>query len=131
MTEKSYVTIRRVCLVCCVSFDAGALLLDAHLKDRFEKYTRTGWGLCIEHQRLYDKGFVALVECDPTKTGVTKTTQRVNPNQAHRTGRLAHVKRDVFERVFKQPRPNPVVFVPPSVIEWLRANATDEPDAIQ
>ncbi len=61
MNDKSHVSLeRRVCLVCGTHFDTGSVLLDKRLRASMERYTTTGWGLCAEHQKLFDDGFVAL-----------------------------------------------------------------------
>ena len=70
MNDKSHVSLERhVCLVCGVAYDTGNLLLDKRLRASMERHTTTGWGLCPEHQKLSDDGFVALVECDPQRSG--------------------------------------------------------------
>ncbi len=70
MSDKSYVSLEQhVCLVCGAAFDTGNLLLDRRLRASMEHHTKTGWGLCTEHQKLADDGFVALVECDPQRSG--------------------------------------------------------------
>ncbi|KAF1043294.1 MAG: hypothetical protein GAK38_04021 [Xylophilus sp.] len=86
-----------------------------------ERYTATGWGLCAEHQKLADEGFVALVECDPQRSG--SPGGRPKPEQAYRTGLLAHIKRHVFAQVFNVPieANQACVFVEPGVIEQLQA----------
>ena len=40
-----------------------------------------GWGLCPEHQKLSDDGFVALLECDPQCSG-SQAGGRMKPEQA-------------------------------------------------
>jgi len=124
MNEKSHVSLEQhVCLVCGVTFDTGAILLDKRLRASMERYTTTGWGLCAEHQKLSDDGFVALIECDPQRSGSPSGTDGVKPEQAYRTGRLAHLKRAMFARVFNVPiaADQPCVFVEPGVIERLRS----------
>ncbi|HUN74407.1 MAG TPA: ATPase [Steroidobacteraceae bacterium] len=124
MNEKSHVSLEQhVCLVCGVTFDTGAILLDKRLRASMERYTTTGWGLCVEHQKLSDDGFVALIECDPQRSGSPSGTEGMKPEQAYRTGRLAHLKRDVFARVFNVPiaAVQPCVFVEPDVIERLQS----------
>jgi hypothetical protein len=88
-----------------------------------ERHTTTGWGLCPEHERLRSEGFVALVECDPQRSGGRSSDGLMKPEQAYRTGRLAHLKREVFTRVFNVAiaAEQPVVFVEPDVIEQLQA----------
>lgn len=122
MNDKSHVSLEQnVCLVCGVTFDTGNLLLDKRLRASMERHTTTGWGLCAEHQKLADDGFVALVECDPQRSG--SPGGRLKPEQAYRTGRLAHIKRHVFAAVFNVPieANQPCVFVEPGVIEQLQA----------
>ena len=124
MNDKSHVSMEKhVCLVCGVSFDTGAILLDKRLRASMERHTATGWGLCPEHQKLSDDGFVALVECDPQRSRAAAGAARMKPDQAHRTGRLAHLKREVFADVFNVPIEDkqPCVFVEPGVIEQLQA----------
>ncbi len=122
MNEKSHVSMEQhVCLVCGVAFDTGAILLDKRLRASMEHHTTTGWDLCAEHQKLAEDGFVALVECDPQRSG--SPGGRLKPEQAYRTGRLAHIKRHVFAQVFNVPIEayQACVFVEPGVIEQLQA----------
>ena len=124
MNDKSHVSLEQhVCLVCGTAFDTGAILLDKRLRASMERHTATGWGLCPEHQKLSDDGFVALVECDPQRSRAAAGAARMKPDQAHRTGRLAHLKREVFADVFNVPIEDkqPCVFVEPGVIEQLQA----------
>jgi hypothetical protein len=124
MNEKSHVSMERhLCLVCGTEYDTGTILLDRRLRASLKRYTTTGWGLCPEDQRLFDDGFVALVECDPGKSGIPSSADRLKPTQAYRTGRVLHLKRDAFGRVFNVPiEPSlPSVFVEPGVIEKLEA----------
>ncbi|EPK7593154.1 ATPase [Pseudomonas sp. HMSC066A08] len=123
MNDKSHVSLEQhVCLVCGVRFDTGALLLDRRLRASMERHTATGWGLCPEHQKLSDDGFVALIECDPQRSGSPAGGGRVKPEQAYRTGRLAHLKREAFAQVFNVliAADQPCVFVEPGVIEQLQ-----------
>jgi hypothetical protein len=123
MNDKSHVSLEQhICLVCGASFDTGAILLDKRLRASMKRHTTTGWGLCPEHQKLSDDGFVALVECDPQRSGSPAGSGRMKPEQAYRTGRLAHLKREVFAKVFNVPiaAGQPCVFVEPGVIEQLQ-----------
>ena len=123
MNDKSHVSLEQhVCLVCGTRFDTGGVLLDRRLRASMERHTATGWGLCPEHQKLSDDGFVALVECDPQRSGSPVGGGRVKPDQAYRTGRLAHLKREAFAQVFNVPiaADQSCVFVEPGVIEQLQ-----------
>ena len=131
MNEKSHVSLeQRVCLVCGVTFDTGCILLDKRLRASMQRHTTTGWGLCAEHQKLSDDGFVALIECDPQRSGSPSGADCMKPEQAYRTGRLVHLKRDVFARVFNAPiaADQPCVFVEPGVIERLQSMAEPATD---
>ena len=124
MNEKSHVSMEQhLCLVCGIAYDTGSILLDKRLRTSLARHTTTGWGLCAEHQRLFDADFVALVECDPQRSG--SPGDRLKPEQAYRTGRLAHLKRGVFATVFNVPvaADQACVFVEPGVIERLQAMA--------
>jgi hypothetical protein len=87
-----------------------------------ERHTATGWGLCPEHQKLSDDGFVVLVECDPQRSG-SQADGRTQPERAYRTGRLAHVRHTVFAQVFNVSIEDKqaCVFVEPSVIDQLQS----------
>lgn len=124
MDDKSYVSLeQQLCLVCGTSFDTGNLLLDRRLRASMAQHTTTGWGLCPEHQKLFAEGFVALVEFDPQRSGAPSGSGRMKPEQAYRTGQLAHLKREVFARVFNVPveTGQPCVFVEPGEIAQLQA----------
>ncbi|WP_230371643.1 ATPase [Paludibacterium denitrificans] len=110
-------------LVCGKAFDTGSVLLDKRLRASMEHHTKTGWGLCPEHQKLSDDGFVALVECDPQRSGSPAGSARMKPDQAHRTGRLAHVRRTLFAKVFNVSIDDKqtCVFVEPGVIDQLQS----------
>lgn len=124
MNDKSHVSFEQhVCLVCGVTFDTGNLLLDRRLRASMQRHTTTGWGLCPEHRKLYDDGYVALVECDPQRSGAPADGGRVKLEQVYRTGRMAHLRREAFGQVFNVPiaANQPCVFVGPGVIEKLQA----------
>lgn len=129
MHDKSHVSLERhLCLVCGTAFDTGAILLDKRLRPSLEHYTTTGWGLCPEHQRLFDQGFVALVECDPQRSG--SSSGMLKPERAYRTGKLAHLRREVFGKVFNVPIADkqPCIFVEPGVLDKLQVMAAPASD---
>lgn len=123
MNDKSHVSLEQhVCLVCGTSFDTGAILLDRRLRASMGRFTATGWGLCPEHQKLFDDGFVALIECDPQRSGA-QAGGRLRPEQAYRTGKVAHLRRSVFVNVFNAPIDDKqaCVFIEPGVIDQLQS----------
>ncbi|MFT3815795.1 MAG: ATPase [Acidovorax sp.] len=123
MSDKSHVSLEQhVCLVCGTTFDTGSILLDKRLRASMARHTVTGWGLCPEHQKLFDDGFVALVECDPQRSG-SPEGGHMKPEEAYRTGRVAHLRRTVFAEVFNAPIADKqaCVFVEPGIIERLQS----------
>lgn len=75
----------------------------------------TGYGLCEEHQRLADEGYIALVEAQAPEESNT-----LKQEDALRTGRIAHLKRDAFAEVFDQEAPDlDMVFVNEGVLDIL------------
>lgn len=124
MSEKSHVSMEQhICLVCGLPFDTGSILLDRRLRASMTQRTTTGWGLCPEHQKLFDDGFVALIECDPQRSSIAATGASVKPEHAYRTGQIAYLKRHAFANVFNVPVADeqPCVFVEPGVIARLNA----------
>lgn len=124
MTDKSYVTMeQRLCVVCGKSYDTGTLFMDKRLRDIFEMHTTTGYGMCPEHQKLKDEGWVALIECDPTKTKV-KNGHVAHVAEAYRTGEIMHMKLAAYEGTFNgPPPPNMVAFIEPAVMKALKRMA--------
>ncbi len=117
--EKSHVGLeQQVCIVCGTKFDTGALLLDTRLRERFEKHVVTGWGMCPEHAKLKADGYVAIVGCDASKMPLS--CKRVKPEDAYRTGRIAHLREHVFAEVLGQrPPEGGVVFGEDDLIDKL------------
>ena len=131
MSDKSFVSMeQQVCLVCGIPFDTGSVLIDKRLRARMERHTTTGWGLCAEHQRMSDDGYIALIECDPDRSGLSSGAATMKPEQAYRTGRLAHLKREFLAGLFNRSidASLPCVFVDPGVIDQLQT--LTEPAAV-
>lgn len=127
--SKSYVTMeQRVCVVCGKTYDTDTLLIDKRLRNTLETHTVTGYGLCPDDTKFKDAGYVALIECDESKSKVgTKTLNgeevRViaNIDQASRTGNHAHVKSDAFTELFDMPVPEQMIaYVENGMIDKLR-----------
>lgn len=120
---KSHVSMeQRICLVCCCKFDTGAILMHKRMRQTLEPHTTTGWGLCPEHKKLHEDDFVALVEVDRSKS--TSTNGVIKPEDAYRTGNVAHLKREVWDGVFNTKAPpstTPVVFIEQGIIEKLQS----------
>jgi hypothetical protein len=118
--DKSYVTMeQRRCVVCCTSYATDALLMDTRLRNRFDRYTLTGWGLCPQCTDTMQKGYVALVGIDPNKSSVSHGEPK--PDDVFRTGDILWLRTEVWERVFNVPMPPKcVAWVEPQVIVLLK-----------
>lgn len=115
---KSHVGMeQKVCPVCGQAFDTGTILLDKRLRNTLERKTVTGWDLCPEHAKLWERGYIALVECDPEKSKFTGGT--IKPEDAYRTGRIAHIRKAAAKRIFNVEMTSPVAFVEPGVVDAL------------
>ena len=64
-----------------VAYDTDDLLLKSARAGAWSatRQRAGGWGLCPEHQELSDDGFVALVECDPQRSGSPSGAARMMP----------------------------------------------------
>lgn len=120
MGDKSHVGMEtRLCLVCGVEYETGAILLDKRLGKSLERKNCTGWGMCEEHQKLKDEGYVALVSIDQAKSG-----KPLDPNTAYRTGAVAHLKAEVFEKMFgDKPPSGGIAFCGDELIKKLESMA--------
>ena len=115
---KSHVGMEQnVCPVCGQAFDTGAILLDKRLRNTLERKTVTGWDLCPEHAKLWEKGYIALVECDPERSKFIGGN--IKPEDACRTGRIVHLRKAVAKDIFNVEMTSPVAFVEPGVVDML------------
>jgi tRNA(Glu) U13 pseudouridine synthase TruD len=112
MTDKSHVSMEQhQCIVCGELYDTGNILLDKRLKKSMEQRTVTGTGLCPEHQKLKDDGFVALIEA--------------NEQTKERTGRIAHLRKEVWPKIFSVPFPGGMVaYSGKEVLDMLEREAS-------
>lgn len=120
--NKSFVSLEQcACSVCGQPYDTGAILLDKRMRDKFDKTTITGWGLCQEHQELFDKGYIALVAVDESKSNKLPNGN-ISPEDAWRLGPVAHITREAFNGIFNvEAGERPAVFCQEEVIEALAA----------
>ena len=128
MSDKSFVTLeQRVCQVCGCEYDTNALLFDTRMRDRFDRHTVTGWGMCPEHTNMYERGMIALVEVDNDPS----LGSRLKQESANRTGKIAHLNSSVWDIAFDTPLPTedgkmvPAVFVQKGVISTLLGFITE------
>jgi hypothetical protein len=126
MNDKSHVSLeQRTCLVCGKVYETGTVLLDRTLRATLDHHTVMGYGLCEEHEKLNQEGFIALIECDPTKSDTPDEQGTLRPWQAFRTGTVMFLKREAFLRLFEIPASEqlpPCVFVEPGVTELIKSH---------
>lgn len=110
---KSHVSMEQhQCAVCGITYDTGAILLDKRLRANLERYTVTGSGMCPEHQKLKDDGYVALIE-------VTEAMKL-------RTGIILHVRASVWAQIFDVPvPPESIAMIPPEVTAVLKGRQNE------
>jgi hypothetical protein len=129
MSEKSHVSLeQRVCVICGATFDTNAILIDRRLQPSLECRTITGHGLCPSHQQMFDDGWVALIEIDAARSGNPSQGAKVKPGQAHRTGRVAFLKRETCAVIFNVPiEPTcPYVWADPPLLDLLEARTKEK-----
>lgn len=116
MTEKSHVSMEQhQCPVCLVFHDTGNLLLDKRLKPSMERTTVTGHSLCLEHQKLKDEGYIALIEL------TREPYSGEDPLSVPRTGSFAHVRAAAWPQLFNVPAPEGgIAVVEAGVIDKLK-----------
>ena len=107
-----------VCPVCLREHDE-VVLIDKRLRPTLERQNFIGWAMCTEHEELWQKGYIALIECT--------NDQQPTLENANRTGMVAHVRKEVWPYIFNTPAPDgPIAFVQQGVIEQLRAMVPQE-----
>ena len=101
--EKSYVSIaQKVCIVTGNLYDSKEILIDKRMKNSMEHKTTVGTGICPEVEEFFAKGYVALIEIDPAKSG-RGNDKKLSPKDAYRTGNIAYLKRAVLKELFTMP----------------------------
>ena len=81
----------------------------------------TGWGMCDEHEALKRRGFVALVACDPARSGRPKANGNFDPSEVYRTGEIAHLRDRAWEEIMNVPVPKDMVcFCESEVVNYLK-----------
>jgi hypothetical protein len=124
---KSHVSLEaHVCPVCGKKHQTNSILLDKRLRASMEKETVTGYGMCGPCEELNKRGYIALVEVDNKGTGDTMKMENAN-----RTGRIAHLRRTVFNQIFNTTvsATLPMVFVDSEVISKITAMQAPAADA--
>lgn len=101
-----------VCPICLHEHDE-VVLVDNHLRPTLKRWNFVGWSLCDEHEEIWQKGYIALIECSNDKQPTLES--------AERTGMIAHVRKEAWPHIFNLPTPDiPFAFVQQGVIEQLQ-----------
>lgn len=109
---------QRQCVVCGELYETGSLLMDTMGRNVFEnKYACTGLGLCPEHQKFVDDGYIICIEVNnkPSKDG-----ELMKPEDADRTGNLCYIKKEVAQEIFNMPMDSPITYFEVGVIDKLK-----------
>ena len=75
------------------------ILINKQLKPIKEEHTISGYSLCETHQKLFDNGFIALIEVNNTLSEENSESRLLMEN-ADRTGNYVHMQKEVFDNVF-------------------------------
>jgi hypothetical protein len=90
------------------------VLIDTRLKPTLESKNYTGYAMCDEHAEQIKAGYIALVE-------VSNTEPVHMLNDAQRTGQIAMVRREVWDKLFDMPvPPQNLAFVEQGVVAMLQ-----------
>lgn len=122
MSDKSSQAMEQsTCIVCGCKCEIELGPMDVQMRDLVLKMGLVKCSLCPACRAFRDQGYIALVECDPEKSGNPKTGQRLMPEEVHRTGLIIRVDEETFAAVFHMPALSrmPCVYVPPGVIQRL------------
>ena len=123
MSDKSYVSMeQRICICCEKTYDTGAILLDQLIRDKFERYTTTGYGLCNNCKK---EGFLLLIEADDSLSTLEPDGSML-PQNAYKTGRVMYVKKDKINIFFNNDICNlDMAFIDIQAFEKIRKDYED------
>lgn len=77
----------------CGQEHMGSILIKKRLGGKPLEDQKTGYKLCEEHQKIFDDGFVSLVEIDESKS-------KPEEGVFWRTGNIVYLKREIFDEMF-------------------------------
>lgn len=124
MTKKEVAALeQKICIVCGKCHDTGIILIDGHGRPIFSDDTVvTGYHLCEEHQKMFDEGYIALIEINPERSNLSEDGI-LEPKDVYRTGAVVHIKKSLADKLFEdQPEgfeDSPVRYVVPEVTQFL------------
>jgi hypothetical protein len=91
-----------ICQVCGKPhiFNCG-VVLDKRAKGYMGNDIPTKYELCENCSKLFEKGYIALVEIDKDKSIGTFTESACKIGDAYRTSRVIHVKRETYNKIMR------------------------------
>lgn len=100
MNNNDFVAMaEHVCPICGIKHTYGTeILLHKQLKKIPKDQRVTGYGLCEEHQKLLDDGYIALVAVNNAPTQADNAVLKVE--NADRTGDILHLRKTIFNEMF-------------------------------
>ena len=111
----------KICVVCGGEYETNVILMDMRLMNSLTRHTCTGWGICPEHRKKIEEGYVFLVEVSATEP---------SDNPPH-TGLIIMLRRKLARRLFTVPVQK-VGYMTPDVTEkirqTMRANGLELPE---
>lgn len=98
------------------------VLLDQGLQNNLNRTTVTGFGLCEEHEKMYNDGYIALVVVDPERTK-NAHSGRVRAEGVFRTGELLFLRKEVVRDIFNisEDDERPLLFIDELMAMYLTA----------
>lgn len=117
---------KHICKICGEEYETGAILLHQRLRDIDPKRTVTGAGLCNEHQKMFNEGYLALIEADREKSEILPSGN-MTLDGAHRTGRVIFMLRAAADRLFniEIDKKLPFVYIEPEAYEQIEKLAKE------
>ena len=114
MAKPRVIYERKKCMVCAKKYRTEAVLITHHPPKAVQ------WGMCPTHARLRERNLIALVEVDPAKS-TQVDDEHMTPDQAHRTGTVIYMGRNLFGMFFDNDPPDDyVAYVTPDLIASLQ-----------
>ena len=114
--SKDYVGMGYEFCPVCGQRHTETVLLDRGLKESLERENCTGFSLCEEHRKLFEQGYIALIELDKIPTNSDPTGLEID----NRTGRYVHIKKEIWSHLFSSDCPKTsIAFIGKEVMDFL------------
>lgn len=93
------------CYVCLEEYMDGGVIRSPNLERDLPAYQFTGGGMCPEHAKMHNAGFIALVEIDMDKSRIPPSGEVANEEGIYRTGKMVHMDRGIAAKVLSKGDP--------------------------